>query len=206
MSVLAGFVSVYLCMAASSSLGAAPARMASLQVPGYALPQPLALQPFGLIDQHGREFTLEDLRNRWTLLFFGYTHCPDVCPTTLAQLRSVTKQLSKHPDAVIPAVVFVSIDPQRDSTQQLKQYSTQYGTDFTGVGGEPGALDSFARQFRAKYARAGGTSTSYFIDHTSSVALIDPNAQLRVLFSVPLRPDAVAIEIQRLTKSARTGR
>lgn len=180
--------------------------MTSLRIPGYALPQPLTLQSFRLFDQYGQEFTLEDLRNRWTLLFFGYTHCPDVCPTTLAQLRSVTKLLSKYPDSKIPAVVFVSIDPQRDSAGQLKEYTAQFGDDFTGVGGEPRAIDSFARQFRAKYEIASGTGPAYLIDHTSSVALIGPNAQLHVLFSVPLRPEAVAVEIQRLTKSSRTDR
>lgn len=206
MRVVAGFASVYLCLTAASSFGDPSPETTSLRVPGYALPQPLALQSFRLVDQQGHEFTLDDLRNRWTLLFFGYTHCPDVCPTTLAQLRSVTKLLSSHADSVIPAVVFVSIDPQRDSTAQLKEYSAQFGNDFTGVGGEPRAIDSFAQQFRAKYAISGGTSTAYLIDHTSSVALINPNAQLHVLFSVPLRPEAVAGEIQRLTKSSHTNR
>lgn len=206
MRVLAAFASACLCLAASPFFADPPSEMISLRIPGYALPRPLALESFRLFDQQGREFTLDNLRNRWTLLFFGYTHCPDVCPTTLAQLRSVTELLSKHSDSVIPAVVFVSIDPQRDNAGQLKEYAAQFVGDFTGVGGEPHEIDSFARQFRAKYAISGGTSTSYFIDHTSSVALINPNAQLHVLFSVPLRPEAVAVEIQRLTRSSRTER
>jgi len=202
MRALVGFASICLCLTAAASFGKSPSEMTALRIPGYALPQPLALQSFRLIDQHGHEFTLADLRNRWTLLFFGYTHCPDVCPTTLAQLRSVKELLSKQAASVMPAVVFVSIDPQRDSSAQLKQYTEQFGTDFTGVGGDPRAIDAFAQQFKAKYAIASGASTTYLIDHTSSVALINPNAQLHVLFSVPLRPEAVAVEIQRLTKAS----
>ena len=206
MRVFAGFAAALLCSTAGSSFGGPPSQATSLQIPGYALPQPLPLESFRLFDQQGDEFTLDDLRSRWTLLFFGYTHCPDVCPATLAQLRSVTKLMARQPGAVSPAVVLVSIDPQRDSADRLKEYSAQLGSDFTGVGGEPAAIRSFAAQFQAKYSSAGGTGRSYLIDHTSSVALINPNAELQVLFSVPLRPEAVAAELQRLTKTSPNGR
>jgi protein SCO1/2 len=206
MRFLAGLAAVYLWLTPTSSFGDPPSEATSLRVSGYALPRPLTLQPFRLTDQHGNEFTRDHLSNRWTLLFFGYTHCPDVCPTTLAQLRAVTKLLSQDPDPVRPAVVFVSVDPRRDSARQLNAYLEPFGTDFTGVGGEPRAIEAFAQQFRAKYTIAGDTASAYLIDHTSAVALINPNAELHALFSVPLRPEAVAAEIRRLTKPSLTER
>jgi len=166
--------------------------------PGFYLPQPMPLDAFKLVDQKSSPFTLDDLRAHWTLVFFGYTHCPDVCPMTMAQMRSVRKSMTTLDDEMPLAVVFVSIDPQRDSAEQLKNYADQFNNDFVGVGGDPIDVDAFAKQFKVKYAIAGGTNDAYFIDHTSSVALIDPKAQLRALFSVPLRPEAVAADVHRI--------
>jgi protein SCO1/2 len=180
-----------------------------IQIAGFYLPEPLPLEAFSLLDQDGKAFTAAALHDQWTLLFFGYTHCPDVCPTTLAQIRAVKKQLASSATPLKLGVVFVSIDPQRDSSEQLRQYVSQFGDDFVGVGGPPLHVDSFAKQFRVKYAISGGTSSTYFIDHTSSVALITPRGQLRALFSAPLQPDTTASDIQRISladapKPART--
>ena len=169
-----------------------------IQSAGYYLPETLSLQKFDLLDHDGRAFTVANLRGRWTLLFFGYTHCPDVCPTTLAQLRATRKLLARESPAAQIAVVLVSVDPQRDSSEQLKQYVGQFGTDFIGVGGSPSNVDRFAQQFRVKYAISGRTSTTYLMDHTSSVALITPDAKLRALFSPPLRPEGLAQDLQRI--------
>jgi protein SCO1/2 len=171
------------------------------QSAGFFLPRPQPLQPFRLVDEAGNAFTLDDLRDRWTLLAFGYTHCPDVCPTTLTQARAVTAALSRADAALELSVVFVSIDPQRDSGAQLQQYASKFANSFTGVGGAPLDVESFTAQFKVKYAIAGGTSGAYFLDHTSSVALISPRGELRALFSVPLRPEAVAADIKEIARA-----
>jgi protein SCO1/2 len=199
--------SVCACLAAMTVFAktTAPAEAnVRLLSPGFYLPQPLPLDPFKLVDRDSSPFTLDDLRSRWTLVFFGYTHCPDVCPMTMAQIRSVRKSMTTLDDEMPLAVVFVSIDPQRDSAAQLKSYADQFNNDFVGVGGEPLDVDAFAKQFKVKYAIAGGTNDAYFIDHTSSVALVDPKARLRALFSVPLRPDAVAADVRRIAQAETT--
>ena len=109
----------------------------------------------------------------------------------------IISRASENLDVLIP---FVSIDPQRDSSAQLLQYSRQFGHDFIGVGGSPSAIDAFAGQFKVKYAIGRSAGAAYFIDHTSSVALITPRAQLRALFSLPLRPEAVATDVQRIVQ------
>lgn len=185
---------------------ATPPPAATLRAPGFLLPEPMALQPFELVDESGGAFTPRALQGRWTLLFFGYTHCPDVCPATLAQIRAVKGAMATQEPTVPLAVVFVSIDPARDGSEQLDQYTKMFGTDFLGVGGPQAAVDAFAKQFRVKYAVSSGTPEAYLIDHTSSVALITPQGQLKALFSVPLRTDAVAADIDQLMRSgAREG-
>lgn len=188
------------CLATMTAFGApaTDAEAVSLQNVGFYLPRPMQLADFKLVDQNGAAFTLDDLKQHWTLVAFGYTHCPDVCPMTMAQIRSVKKSLAALDKALPLSVVFVSIDPQRDSSEQLKTYAGLFGNDFLGVGGDPLAVDAFAKQLKVKYAIAGGTSNTYFIDHTSSVALITPRGEVRALFNVPLRPEAVAADIHRL--------
>ena len=199
------FAAVFACVAtlAASGAPAAASQTHSLQSVGFYLPRPMPLADFKLIDQNGAAFTLDNLERHWTLLAFGYTHCPDVCPLTLAQIRSVKKSLAELDGNLPLSLVFVSIDPQRDSSEQLEKYAGLSGNDFTGVGGDPLAVDAFAKQLQVKYAISGGTSDTYFIDHTSSVALITPRGQLRALFNVPLRPDAVAADIHRLASEHR---
>lgn len=196
---------------AQSRAGGAPAT-SQLQSPGYLLPEPLRLQEFSLVDQQGRRFTLVNLRNQWTLLMFGYTHCPDVCPTTLTQLRSTAKLVSEGSPGLTLAVVFVTLDPERDPPAQLKKYLGSVDESFVGVGGSPADVAAFAGQFRVRYEKAGQVAGGYLIDHTSSVALINPEGELQALFSAPLRTSSVARDVRFIagaqapnTKTGREG-
>jgi protein SCO1/2 len=190
-----------LCCGVAIAAPATPPTTATLRSAGFLLPEPMALQPFTLVDDQGKAFTAKSFADRWTLLFFGYTHCPDVCPATLAQIRAVKTALETMDPAADVSVVFVSIDPKRDGSEELARYTKMFGSDFLGVGGDQADVDAFARQFRVKYAVSSGTSEAYLIDHTSSVALISPRAQLRALFSVPLRTEAVAMDIKQLLRA-----
>jgi len=169
------------------------------EIAGFYLPSSIELQKFSLVDHRGRAFTKRDLTGRWTLVTFGYTHCPDVCPTTLAGLREVRRQLVARRSPIDPVILFVTIDPQRDTTGRLDQYVSAFGQGVRGVGGSAADIAAFAAQFRVQYAKSGGArADAYFMDHTSSVALLAPDASLRAVFSVPLRPERVATDLDRI--------
>ncbi len=149
--------------------------------------QPIALKPFTLTDQDGKPFSLEQLKGKRTLLFFGYMSCPDICPTTLATLNHVYKKLGAIPGARADLqVVFVSVDPKRDRPEKLAEYIHYFNQRFIALTGSKEAIDKFTRQFSAGYVpdkkQADG---NYLISHTSSIFLIDPEANLIATFSPP---------------------
>ena len=149
--------------------------------------QPTVLKPFTLTDQDGKPFTLAQLKGKRTLLFFGYMSCPDICPTTLATLNQVYKKLGTIPGARTDLqVVFVSVDPERDSPEKLAEYIHYFNQRFIGLTGSKQAIDKFARQFSAGYVleekQADG---NYLVSHTSSIFLVDPQANLIATFSPP---------------------
>jgi protein SCO1 len=165
-------------------------------ISGFYLPSALPLTPFELVDHRGKPFTLTQLQGQWTLLSFGYTHCPDVCPTTLSELRAVRKLLKSDPAALNIRVVFVTLDPDRDDPALLGEYVGRFDREFIGVRGTAPGLASFTGQLRVKYAKATGKGPDYLLDHSSAVALITPEGQLRALFSTPLRGTEVASDIR----------
>ena len=175
------------------------------QIPGLLWPNPRPIAAFSLADHHGRAFTRERLEGAWTFLFFGYTYCPDFCPTTLATLRQVEAELSGHASAPRQHVL-VSVDPRRDSPKRLSEYLTWFGTSFLGVTGSEDELSMLARQVGAVYipgeTREDG---SYLIDHTASILLIDPEGRFVALFGTPHHAGDIAsrfLEIERLVLAA----
>lgn len=156
------------------------------------LPQPRTLQPFQLIDHNGKPFGLEQLKDQWTFLFFGYTHCPDVCPNALFEFRNVEKLLQQHPQVVKNTrFVLVSVDPQRDTPEHLGNFVHYYHPDFIGVTGEEKEILNLSRQAGAFYQRSG-EGEAYLIDHSASILLIDPQGRLNSLFSPPHITQTVA--------------
>ena len=165
---------------------------------GFYLPEPMPLPDFTLVDHSARLFTRTDLEGNWTLVVFGYTHCPDVCPTTLAQVRDTLELLRQKGAALDVRGVLVSIDPERDTPEQLAGYVGAFGEDIVGLTGSQGTVAAFAEQFKVKYAVTERSPGGYFVDHSSSVALLTPDAKLRALFSVPLRPAQLADDLHTL--------
>ena len=158
---------------------------------GVLWPNPRPIGAFMLQDHHGRAFTRERLDDVWTFMFFGYTHCPDICPTTLATLRRVEHDLAEHVSAPRQHVL-VSVDPARDTVEHLLGYVSSFGPAFLGVTGNDGELSKLAREVGAVYFRGEpGQDGSYLVDHTVSIMLIDPRGRLVALFGMP--HDAVAI-------------
>lgn len=166
------------------------------------LPTPRPLTDFHLIDHTGSPFDAGRLKGRWSLLFFGYTNCPDVCPTTLSELnRTVRLIAADSPQAPAPQVVFVSIDPARDTVDRLRAFVPYFNKGFVGVTGEQEAVAAFAKQLNAFYMKAGDSPSGdgYLVDHTASVSLIDPEGRLHAIFSPPLAPNAIAADYTALT-------
>ena len=133
-------------------------------------------------------------------MFFGYTHCPDICPTTLAMLRKVEHDLAGHTSTPRQHVL-VSVDPARDTLDHLARYVSAFGPPFVGVTGSDGELSKLARQVGAVYLRGEPDDDgSYLVDHTASIMLIDPRGRLVALFGMPHDPALIGtrfVEIER---------
>lgn len=153
------------------------------------------------------EFTLQSpqgpisrasLLGHWSVVFFGYTQCPDVCPTTLGLMAELYQHLGS---AVRPKVIFVSVDPARDTLALLGEFVPAFHKEFVGAHGSDAALAALVRHLGVMYQRqppsAGGF---YTVDHTASMYLIDPQARLKAVFSPPHQIDAVLAEYQRFTR------
>ncbi|MFO1219819.1 MAG: SCO family protein [Burkholderiaceae bacterium] len=155
------------------------------------------LPDFRLAGTRG-EVTRASLLGHWTLLYFGYTQCPDVCPTTLSALKAAFAQLGSLPR---PRVLFVSVDPDRDTPALLREYMAAFDPQFDAATGDDQALGPLVRHLGVHYARATpGERGTYTVDHTAAVFLIDPQSRLKALIGHPPDPAQVAAQLQRLAR------
>jgi len=159
---------------------------------GMVLTPPKPLEPFSLVDHHGRPYDLDRLQGHWTLMFFGYTHCPDVCPNTMGALNLSMSQLKDRPAALQDVeVVFVSVDPQRDTPEQLAGYVGYFNERFLGVTGQPDAIAALTRQLGILYVHNDDGT----VDHSASILLLDPAGRLAAVFSgYPHDPREIAAD------------
>jgi protein SCO1 len=141
-----------------------------------------------LADPSGRVRHLEDFRGKAVVLFFGFTHCPDVCPTTLADISTAVKSLG--PDAERVQVVFVTVDPERDKPEDLAKYVGAFDPRFLALRGDPGATQRVAKDFKIYYEKRKQGDT-YTVDHSSQSYVIDPQGRLRLL----VRPERLAADL-----------
>ena len=162
------------------------------------LTPPRPLPEFELIDQSGATFDRSRLKQHWSLLFFGFTHCPDVCPTTLGMLAKTGKELANLPQDRRPQVIFISVDPKRDTPEQLAPYVKFFDPSFTGVTGSQEAIDDFTRALGVPVAISPTGNGDYTVDHSAAIFLIDPNGAMRALFSTPHTPAVIAADYRRI--------
>jgi len=163
----------------------------------FQAPRPLA--ELALIDHAGQAFELGRLRGRWTLLFFGFTHCPDICPMTLALLADVRRALADLPPELRPAVVLVTVDPLRDTPDVLARYVRHFDPEFVGVTGSPDAITELTRELGvAVMVAAPAADGSYTVDHSAAVFVIDPDAAYTAVFSTPHEVDTIARDFRRV--------
>ena len=149
-----------------------------------------ALPEFALTDHTGGRFTLRNLSEDWTLLFFGYTHCPDVCPITLATMSASLDAIAAL-GGEAPRVVFVSVDPERDTPPGLRSYVSVFRESFLGVTGPHEELTKLTRALGVGYAR-DGDGPGYLVEHSAALLLVNPKGRLQAVFGPPHAPDPIA--------------
>lgn len=168
----------------------------SLLEPARPLPQ------VRLIDDAGEPFGLEQLRGQWSLLFFGFTHCPDICPNTLGILNSVHTRLQQSGQAPGLQMVFVSVDPRRDDPTALRQYVHYFDKDFVGVTGEIEQLKRLTGALYIPFAYTDNPDGGYTVEHSAALVLVNPQGQARAYFTPPHAPEKLAAD---LTAAMRAG-
>jgi len=167
---------------------------------------PRELPSFSLQQSDGTQLVPGELKGHWTLVFLGFTHCPDLCPTTLAQLAQAQKQWTALPDSTRPRVLFVSVDPERDSPDAIGEYAHGFDRDTLAATSDVPALETFARSLSMVFAKvpapAGAPADQYSIDHSASIAVLDPQARMAGVIMPPLDPRAVAADMTALTQAS----
>ena len=146
---------------------------------------PRALGDFFLVDHNAEPFTQSALMGHWTLVFFGFTHCPDICPTTMAELAELKAQLADT-EAQDARVAMVSVDPARDTPERLADYVPYFHSDFLGVTGEFADILSFAQRLNAPFRKVSEPEGAYQIEHSANVMLINPRGDYHGFFRAPL--------------------
>jgi len=158
----------------------------------YILPKPDRLAYFKLVNQDQLPFTNDALTGKWTFFFFGYSHCPDICPVTLAVFNDVDRMLKQRKETTPVQFVFVSVDPQRDTPQLLKQYVPSFNPKFVGATGDVAELSKIADSLGVVFGKAPGTTPDiYLMDHSSAVLLTNPEGKWRGVFAAPHVPQHI---------------
>lgn len=207
---LAGVLCIALVVAAAAMLvrwaARAPPSHAPLPSALTRLPAPRALHAFALRDHEGRDFGLARLHGAWTLLSFGFTSCPDICPTTLVDLARVRRELAARGEPEdATRLVFVSVDPRRDDPATLARYVRHFDPALVGASGEPEALKGLAAQLGAAFEVLDDGTQDYPVRHTTAVFVVDPRARLCAILRFPLDPPGAAAALLALRRASDDG-
>jgi protein SCO1/2 len=151
--------------------------------------------PFNLVDQNGRTVTDKDLRGHPYLVFFGFTHCPDVCPTALFEMSEVLGKLG--PDAQKLSALFVTIDPERDTPAAMKDYLSSFNPRLVGLTGDPAAIAAVAKEYRVYVKKVPLDNGDYTMDHTALVYLMDKEGRFVAPFNLKRTPEDAAADLRR---------
>ncbi|MFZ2207604.1 MAG: SCO family protein [Porticoccaceae bacterium] len=163
----------------------------------YLIDPPRPVAGLSLIDQAGQPFTEARLQGHWTLVFFGFTHCNDVCPTTMATLAKMYAELKPGEQKDLQ-VIFVSVDPERDTPSVLSTYVARFRPDFAGVTGEPARLLKVALEWQTGFAPPVAGGTDYQVEHSGNLVLINPRGELHALLAPPFEHGALRVVLRSL--------
>jgi protein SCO1/2 len=168
------------------------------------LPEPRPLPEFSLTDHRNQPFTRERLRGRTSLVFFGFAHCPDICPATLQQLATARRQLAAASPAggevPLPEIVFISVDPERDTAETLQSYVEFFGDGITGVTGAADEIRALASPLGVFFEKQP-SGEDYTVNHSTAVLVVDGNASLQAVFSAPHKVESFVHDLPLLMAS-----
>lgn len=169
------------------------------EISGYVLDPARTLPALELVDERGQPFAAHSFAGHWSFLYFGYTYCPDVCPLTLVELAELKKQLAVALPGERSEYYLVSIDPQRDTPERLRDYVAYFDPSFRGLTGSPAALAAFAAATETLVDIPDGQDTdNYLVSHSSNVVLLDPQGALRAIFTPPHDPAQLAADFAKV--------
>ena len=161
------------------------------------LPTSRSLPDVKMTNQDGKPVVMNELKGKWTMLFFGYTFCPDICPTTLAQLRQIKSELPKDVVGKLQ-IVLVSVDPNRDTPQQLKQYLGYFDPEFQGVTASVDDIQKLANAVSIPFIPADTSKPNYTVDHSGNLALLGPDGTQRGFIRSPLNNQKMIAQLPGL--------
>jgi protein SCO1/2 len=180
------FVAVVLAVALAAGLAVATWLSAPAEPKtALVLPKSNALPEFQLLDPLGNTVSRETFLDQWSLVFFGFTHCPDICPLTLQTLAAAQRELAAAGQQPLPQIVLISVDPERDTPQLIGQYVAHFGDGNLGVTGSLDELQKLTSALGIYFQKQPGDGESYAVDHSAAVLLINPNGEFHALFSGP---------------------
>jgi protein SCO1/2 len=151
---------------------------------------------FELLDQNGKTVTDADLKGKWSLIYFGYTHCPDACPTALNDISIALSELGPKRDAVRP--VFITVDPERDTPEALKAYVTSFDAPILALTGTPDQVAKAAKAYRVYYAKHPEAGGNYSMDHSSVIYVMDPDGRFTASFTHESAPEQISERLKKL--------
>jgi len=186
----------------------------------FVFPEAVTVTDFKLKHPELGQYDVDSIKGNWSLFFFGYARCPDICPTELFMMAEMMRQIEKNPPIAVqtPQVVFVSLDPQQDTPELLQQYVGFYHPSFIGITGKQLVVDQLSRSMGAFYERVyhlngkvltfdpedgvpEGLENSYLINHSASIFLVNPDGKLQAVFSAPHQPDVMIRDLALIQKS-----
>ncbi len=200
--------------------GCSPADKKAVTESATLLPEPRQINDFNLILYGQGEFNKNSIKDHWSMFFFGYTRCPDICPTALFMMSTMMRQIEGNPSALlqIPQIVFVSVDPQQDKPEALQKFVSFFHPSFIGTTGEQSAVDKLVRDAGAIYQRVYYSNNevvvfasqdsvpdelknSYLIDHSAAIYLFNPEGDLHAVFHMPHEPDVMIRDLASIQQA-----
>lgn len=194
-------------LAAQKYFGAAPSAPRWPDTQAVTLfPQARALPAFSLRQSDGTQLAAGELNGHWTLVFLGFTYCPDVCPTTLSELAEAQNQWKSLPDSTRPRVLFVSVDPERDTPTRIGEYAHAFHADTLAATADVPALENFAKSLMFVFQKVPGANYSkntedYTMDHSANIAVLGPDGKMAGFIKPPFKPRAIAEDMAALTRA-----
>ncbi|HET9694573.1 MAG TPA: SCO family protein [Steroidobacteraceae bacterium] len=161
---------------------------------------PRAIPALDLLDPDGRPFTAQSLRDHWSVVFFGFTHCPDVCPTTLTTMAQMKKQLADLPAPRQPRVMLFTVDPERDTPERLREYVRFFDASFGAATGTLDGVQQAAAAFAVPFAKVPLPQGGYTMDHGAGVFFVAPDGTVLAYSSPPLRAESLARDFRQVVQ------